>query len=109
MNNTTPFRNKKNEFKKIIHSWDTKFPAYDCLRIDLHCHDQNSDVPDELWGRILHLPETWLSTDDLISKLKLKTNALTITNHNNARSCWDLLERGIDVLPGAEFTVFFRI
>lgn len=108
MNNTTPFRNKiKNEFKKIVHSWDTKFPAYDCLRIDLHCHDQNSDVPDELWGRILHLPETWLSTDDLISKLKLKTNALTITNHNNARSCWDLLERGIDVLPGAEFTVFF--
>jgi glycosyltransferase involved in cell wall biosynthesis len=30
-----------------------------------------------------------------------------VTNHNNARSCWELLEEGIDVLPGAEFTCRF--
>lgn len=32
---------------------------------------------------------------------------MTITNHNNARSCWDLLDKGRDVLVGAEFTVAF--
>ena len=45
-----------------------------CLRVDLHCHDHNSDVPDELWGRLLRLPETWLKTKKLkkIQKMQLK-------------------------------------
>ena len=32
---------------------------------------------------------------------------VTITNHNNARSCWALLDQGHDVLVGAEFTCYF--
>ncbi len=77
----------------------------DCLRMDLHCHDRNSDVPDETLGRLLRMPETWLETKDLVRVLRRRgSDVLTITNHNNARSCWDLLERGEDVLPAAEFS-----
>jgi glycosyltransferase involved in cell wall biosynthesis len=84
-------------------------PQNECIRIDLHCHDCNSDVTDELLGRILRFPETWLQTDDLVACLtENRCNAVTITNHNNARSCWDLLEKGQDVLPGAEFTCYFK-
>jgi len=75
------------------------------LKIDLHCHDHNSNVPDEALGRILGVPETWLPTDHLLSTLrKAGMTATTITNHNNARSCWEMMEKGIDVLPGAEFS-----
>lgn len=77
----------------------------DVLRIDLHCHDRNSDVPDETLGRILRVPETWLPTAKLLRVLKANgADALTVTNHNNARSCWQALERGEDVLAGAEFS-----
>ena len=79
------------------------------LKIDLHCHDYNSDVPDELWGRLLQLRETWVTSEELFDCLKRnRTDVTTITNHNNARSCWDMLEKGHDVLPGAEFTCFFE-
>jgi glycosyltransferase involved in cell wall biosynthesis len=79
-----------------------------CLKVDLHCHDHNSDIPDELWGRILRLPETWLKTNELVSLLKHNSmDVVTVTNHNNARSCWNLIEQGIDVLVAAEFTCFF--
>ncbi len=77
----------------------------DGMRIDLHCHDRNSDVPDETLGRILRVPETWLPTAKLLRTLKANgADALTITNHNNARSCWQALERGQDILPAAEFS-----
>lgn len=77
----------------------------DLLRADLHCHDHNSNVPDEALGRILGAPETWLPTEQLVSTLKKSgMKALTITNHNNARSCWELLDKGEDILPGAEFS-----
>ena len=77
----------------------------DALKIDLHCHDRNSDVPDETLGRILRVPETWLPTAKLLRTLKANgADALTITNHNNARSCWQALERGEDILPAAEFS-----
>ncbi|MBN2655568.1 MAG: glycosyltransferase [Spirochaetales bacterium] len=77
----------------------------DTLKIDLHCHDKNSDQPGERLGRILGIPETWLKTGKLIECLENnRTSALTITNHNNARSCWNLLDKGYDILPGAEFT-----
>ena len=80
-----------------------------CLRLDMHCHDHNSDVPDELWGRILGLPETWLKTGKLVKCLKGNgCDVITVTNHNNARSCWELLDKGQDdVLVGAEFTCHF--
>jgi glycosyltransferase involved in cell wall biosynthesis len=75
------------------------------MRIDLHCHDHNSDVPDETLGRILRVPETWLPTAKLLRTLKANgADALTITNHNNARSCWQALDRGQDILPAAEFS-----
>jgi len=75
------------------------------LKIDLHCHDLNSNIPGVRLGRILGVRETWLPTEDLISCLKEnRTDVLTITNHNNARSCWELMDKGIEILPGAEFT-----
>ncbi len=86
-----------------------KYPRENILQADLHCHDLNSDVPDELWGRILGLPETWLATDKLLSVLKSNgSHVVTITNHNNARSCWDLKDKGQDVLVGAEFTCHYK-
>lgn len=82
-----------------------KFPPDEILRLDLHCHDLNSDRTDELLGRMLGLPETWLPTKNLVSILKSRNcDVVTITNHNNARSCYALQDKGIDVLVGAEFS-----
>lgn len=98
----------KNEFREFLRRESNRFPADECLRMDLHCHDRNSDVPDELWGRILRLPETWLETSRLVEVLRRNgSDVLTVTNHNNARSCWELLEAGEDVLPAAEFTCHY--
>lgn len=97
-----------NEFGDFIERESRRFAPEDRLRIDLHCHDHNSDKPDELWGRILGLPETWLKTKHLVKCLRANgSDVVTITNHNNARSCWDLLEAGADVLVAAEFTCHF--
>ena len=95
----------KEEFEKFILSQQNKFPAEETLKIDLHCHDHNSDVPDELIGRILNVPETWLPSKKLIKTLeKNDCTAFTITNHNNARSCHILQAKGFDVLTAAEFS-----
>jgi len=96
------------EFTAFLAQQAERFNPNNCLKIDFHCHDHNSDVPDELWGRILRLPETWLKTKKLVSTLVANGNSVvTITNHNNARSCWALKESGVDVLVGAEFTCYF--
>lgn len=96
------------EFRRFLHREAAQFPPDQCLRVDLHCHDHNSDTTDELWGRILRLPETWLETARLVEVLKRNgSDVVTITNHNNARSCWDLQEAGHDVLTGCEFTCHF--
>ena len=96
------------EYNDYLAQEGQRFNDEDCLKMDLHCHDHNSDIPDELWGRILRLPETWLKTKKLHKLLKdNQCDVFTITNHNNARSCWDLLEQGIDVLVAAEFTCYF--
>ncbi|WP_340680318.1 glycosyltransferase [Paraglaciecola sp.] len=96
------------EFEQFLEQQKQRFNPTNCLKIDFHCHDHNSDVPDELWGRILRLPETWLKTKKLVSTLVANGNSvLTITNHNNARSCWELEDSGVDVLVGAEFTCYF--
>jgi glycosyltransferase involved in cell wall biosynthesis len=77
----------------------------DLMRIDMHCHDRNSDVPDETMGRLLRLPETWLPPRELVRTLRRHgSDVITITNHNNARSCWDLLDKGEDILSAAEFS-----
>jgi len=84
-----------------------RYPAEDVLTIDLHCHDYNSNIPDEILGRILGVPETWLPTDDLISTLgKHGCDTFTVTNHNNARSCYELRDNGFDVVTGAEFSCY---
>lgn len=103
---TTSFHSElTNELQSFLKSQKEKFPIEETLKIDLHCHDYNSDVPDELIGRILNVPETWLPTERLIKRLeKNKVNAITITNHNNARSCFEQIELGNDVLVGAEFS-----
>jgi hypothetical protein len=96
------------ELEHYLRQQAERFVPDECLKIDFHCHDRNSDVPDELWGRILGLPETWLKTRELVDRLWAGgCDALTITNHNNARSCWKLLDQGVDVLVGAEFTCHF--
>ncbi len=94
--------NELNQFQTIQKN---KYPIDDVLRMDLHCHDYNSDVPDELLGRILNLPETWLESEVLIKTLKKNyCNAYTITNHNNARSCYEMQNKGHDILTAAEFS-----
>lgn len=96
------------DFLTFMKQQEARFPSENRLRIDLHCHDHNSDVPDELWGRLLKLPETWLPTDQLVKHLQANgTDLITITNHNNARSCWELMDKGMDVLSAAEFTCHF--
>ena len=95
----------ENDLTTFLAQQKAIFPEEDLLKIDLHCHDYNSNVPDELMGRILGVPETWLPTEDLIKTLKKnQVTAITITNHNNARSCFDLQKEGVDVLVGAEFS-----
>ncbi len=94
------------ELDDFLISQRNKYPPDEILKIDLHCHDHNSDIPDELLGRILNLPETWTTTEQLIATLKKNgCDTFTVTNHNNARSCYELKEKGSDVLVGAEFSV----
>jgi glycosyltransferase involved in cell wall biosynthesis len=53
----------------------------------------------------LNVPETWLKTKRLIKTLKSNgCDAITITNHNNARSCFELQQKGMDIITGAEFS-----
>lgn len=103
------FRDRlRHDFGAYLQQQEQRFDPAERLRIDLHCHDHNSDVPDELWGRILGLRETWLPTRDLVHCLRGNgSDVITITNHNNARSCWELLDQGHDVLVGTEFTCTF--
>jgi len=96
------------EFELFLRRQEQRFEVDNRLRVDLHCHDRNSDVPDDLWGRILGLPETWLKPAKLVKCLRNNgSDVITVTNHNNARSCWKLLDEGHDVLVGAEFTCYF--
>ncbi|MDR0506870.1 MAG: glycosyltransferase [Dysgonamonadaceae bacterium] len=95
----------KTELDRFLTAQESRFDSDNTLKIDLHCHDYNSDVPDELIGRILRVPETWVSSERLIEELeKNGCDALTITNHNNARSCYIQQDRGVDVLTAAEFS-----
>lgn len=92
------------QFSEFIENQHRRFNT-DCFQMDIHCHDRNSDVPDELLGRILRSRETWLHTNTLVEQLKRAgQKGFTITNHNNARSCYTLQDAGYDVLVGAEFT-----
>ena len=98
----------REEFDSFLSKEAQRFDPRNCLQIDLHCHDHNSDVPDELWGRILRVPETWVKTGKLVKLLQHNgSSVVTMTNHNNARSCWELQDKGEDVLVGCEFTCFF--
>lgn len=93
------------KLSNFLEQQNNRFPANELLKMDLHCHDHNSDVPDEILGRILKLPETWLKTSDLLKTLKKNgCESITITNHNNARSCFELQQSGTDILTGAEFS-----
>jgi len=56
--------------KAFLSKEKNKFPGKDTLRIDLHCHDKNSNIPDEQLGRMLGLPETWLEPESLINTLE---------------------------------------
>ena len=97
----------KNELDELNRQQESRFPHEDCLKMDLHCHDYNSNIPDELLGRILNVPETWITTETLLENLqKNECNVFTITNHNNARSCFELQDKGFDILTGAEFSCF---
>lgn len=98
-------RGIQNSYQDLLEQSNAAIPGHERLKIDLHCHDENSNVTDELWGRIMRVPETWITTEELLHSLKSNhCRGITITNHNNARSCWKLLERGEDILVGAEFS-----
>ncbi|MBN1116826.1 MAG: glycosyltransferase [Bacteroidales bacterium] len=93
------------EFTDFLVNQSIRFPKNETLKIDLHCHDHNSDVPDELIGRILGVPETWTPTQTVLNTARSNNcTAFTITNHNNARSCYELQSQGEDILVGAEFS-----
>ena len=95
----------KEQLESFLVEQNKKYPLLDVLKIDLHCHDYNSDEPDELIGRILNIPETWISSEKLIQELKKNNcNVYTITNHNNARSCYEMQAKGYDVITAAEFS-----
>jgi glycosyltransferase involved in cell wall biosynthesis len=95
----------QDELNNFTTNQSNRFAPEETLTIDLHCHDYNSDVPDEILGRILKVPETWLPTKDLLKTLKKHgCNAYTVTNHNNARTIWELKDKGFDILPAAEFS-----
>jgi glycosyltransferase involved in cell wall biosynthesis len=96
----------KESLEQFVSEQSQTYPSEECLIIDLHCHDKNSSEPDELLGRMLGVPETWIETDDVVATLHAHgCDTITITNHNNARSCFDLKNRGHDVLVGAEYSV----
>lgn len=96
----------KRRFEEFLNGEQLKKSQFhEVVKVDMHCHDKNSDRPSERLGRLLGVPETWLETDKLVEKLKEKDcMPFTITNHNNARSCWELMDRGFDMVSGAEFT-----
>ncbi|MCU0663284.1 MAG: glycosyltransferase [Myxococcota bacterium] len=103
-------QNLREAFAAFIAQQAKRFPQSETVKIDLHCHDRNSDVPDELVGRLLRSRETWVRTEEVAQRVRSAgCDLVTITNHNNARSCWTLLEKGVDVLPGAEFTCRDRV
>ncbi len=107
MNNINFQQQLKDEFEQFVISEQRRFPADEVLRMDLHCHDYNSSVPDELIGRILNVSETYLPSNILLDKLqKNGCDAFTITNHNNARSCYELQDKGHDILTAAEFSCY---
>ena len=91
-------------FRSRLRAARDPLPAEEVLRIDLHCHDRNSDQPSVRIGRMLGARETWLPPEELIrTQRRNAATAHTVTNHNNARSCWELQDLGYDVLAGAEF------
>lgn len=95
----------RDELESFVAMNSLVYPDHEVIKMDLHCHDHNSNVPDELLGRILNVPETWLPTKSLLRTLgRHGMDAFTITNHNNARSCFELLDKGHDILVGAEFS-----
>ncbi len=95
----------EDEISKTVAGIHALSNSNEYLTIDLHCHDKNSDVPDEQIGRILNVPETWATTEEVVNRLKNSgTDVITITNHNNARSCYDLQKNGFDTLIGGEFS-----
>ena len=102
------FQRLHQDYNQFLETAQQGIDLENCLRIDLHCHDKNSDKPDELYGRLLRLPETWLKTKTLIKQLERSgCSLLTITNHNNATSCWDANKERDDFIVGAEFTCHF--
>ena len=106
MIHTTPFqRELRTALETYLAEQERRFPQEDLLTVDLHCHDHNSNVPDEILGRMLRVPETWLKTESLIETLKDHgCDTFTVTNHNNSRSCHELRDQGMDVITGAEFS-----
>jgi glycosyltransferase involved in cell wall biosynthesis len=110
MSNNTIYDEFKRELQAGLNNINnsssfSKINKNEIIKIDLHCHDYNSDKPDEILGRILNVPETWLPSESLVKTLEQNgCNGITITNHNNARSCWELKDKGHDILSGAEFS-----
>lgn len=99
------FERINREISVFNYEQSLRFPEDEAITIDLHCHDKNSSEPDEIVGRILNIPETWLEPEVLIDTLKKhKCDTFTVTNHNNARSCYELQDKGYDILTGAEFS-----
>ena len=106
MNAHTSFRrNLERELSRFLERQAARFPKDETLRIDPHCHDWRSGPRKDAVARTLRLPETWTSTDEVLAALgRSGVDAVTITNHDDVKSCYELQDKGIDVLVGAEFS-----
>ena len=62
----------KTELDSFLSEQFDRFPRENLLKIVLHCHDCNSDEPDELLGRILYIPETLIPAKRGMEKLTRK-------------------------------------
>ena len=107
MKNTSLQIELKTDLEKFLSDQLSKYPRSDLLKVDLHCHDCNSDEPSEIIGRILRVPETWIPTKRVVEELKRNgSDLIVITNHNNTRTCYELEKEGIDNLIAAEFSCY---
>jgi len=101
-----PYRLRdRQEFDNFLLRAQSLIPQDELLRVDLHCHDAGSDVSNNPLGRLLGVPETWTSTEEVLKTQRFHgMDVHTVTNHNSARSCWKQLDKGVELLVGAEWS-----
>ncbi len=105
-----PFTSFRREVEKrlrdILDGEERLLNSASTLKIDLHCHDHFSDHSVEVIPGLLKAVDSYTPTEELLRCQKENgMDAFVITNQSQGRSCFDLREKGMDVLTGACFLV----